>query len=142
MPLDQANVTGHTWSGEYREIVDFYYWEPQHLGRMKNPTSTITSSDQAWAKVKKLEVSTNHILNLYFSMVPLAVLDPNRRWAPADDYRFVGSGELERLRNSLQGFTQPDLYWTEPTRELAVELKTSPRPRSIRSRSTCSSRPP
>jgi len=113
-----------TWTDEYRDVIDFFYWEPQHLGRIKNPISEVTSAEAAWSRVAGLEVATNHILNFYFAMVPLDTINANESWAPQDDYRLVGSQELEDMQRSFGGFTQADLLLRGTAHDCAIELKT------------------
>ena len=48
------------------EIYDFLYFEPQHIGKIKNPKTTYNSSKKMIEHIKNLEVSLNHILNLFF----------------------------------------------------------------------------
>lgn len=113
-----------TWTDEYRDVIDFFYWEPQHLGRIKNPLSKVTSAEAAWSRVAGLEVATNHILNFYFAMVPLDTINGDESWAPRDDYRLVGSQELEDTQRSFGGFTQADILLRGAAHDCAIELKT------------------
>lgn len=115
-----------TWSDEYREIVEFYFWEPQHLRRPDRPwPGAGTQADQMWEHVSGIEVATNHVLNLYLAMVPFSML--NDGWVPDEPYDIVPSEQLRLLISAQGEFTQPDLYFRAPQRDLAIELKTRSR---------------
>lgn len=105
-------------------MIEFYYWEPQHLGRMKKPLSRVNSADAAWQRVSGLEVATNHILNLYFAIVTLQVINGDEAWATGDTYRCVAWRELEEVVRAYGGFTQPDLLFRGLSNDCAIELKT------------------
>jgi hypothetical protein len=116
-----------SWADEYRTIIDFYYWEPQHLGRIKNPLSPIRSWAAAWDRVSKLEVATNHILNLYFALVPLQLINLGEQWCPRGNYEFVSSERLEDMIRQLHGATQPDMIFHGTHADAAIELKIASR---------------
>ena len=50
-----------SWNNEYYDIMNFYYWEPQHLGKIKNPNSKIQSIHDALSHIAKMEVSLNPV---------------------------------------------------------------------------------
>ena len=116
-----------TWTDEYRDIVDFFYWEPQHLGKIKNPVATVRSADAAWTRVAGLEVATNQILNFYLAIATLDAINDDESWAPSDAYRLVSSQQLEDLQRSAGGFTQADVLLRGQTHDCAIELKTKSR---------------
>lgn len=122
--MERGARPASTWSDEYREMIEFYYWEPQHLGRMKKPLSRVNSADAAWQRVSGLEVATNHILNLYFAIVTLQVINGDEAWATGDTYRCVAGRELEEVVRAYDGFTQPDLLFRGLSNDCAIELKT------------------
>jgi hypothetical protein len=55
--------------------MNFYYWEPQHLGKKKNPNSKIQNISDALDHISKMEVSLNHQFNLFFQLIPAALLN-------------------------------------------------------------------
>lgn len=117
----------YAWTDEHREIIDFYYWEPQHLGRVRNPLSSVRDSETAWHRVAGLEVATNQVLNMYLGMVPLERLDPEAKYFPRDTYTHVGGRQLEDLVRGIHGVTQPDGYFQGQAHDVALELKTKSR---------------
>ncbi len=110
---------GGTWCDEYREIVGFYYWEPQHLGRIKNPVTRYKNFESVWDHISGMEVALNHLLNMYFSLVPMELVNAETNWIQQDSYRFVGCVELE----GISDFTQPDLLFRGGRADCAIELK-------------------
>lgn len=108
-----------TWCDEYREIVSFYFWEPQHLGRTKKPDTPYKTFELCWMHVAGMEVALNHLLNIYFAMVPLELLNERAGWVAPDSFRFLGTLELE----PYEGFSQPDLMFRGSTADCAMELK-------------------
>ena len=64
-----------SWNNEYYDIMNFYYWEPQHLGKIKNPNSKIQSIHDALSHIAKMEVSLNHQFNLFFQLLPSVILN-------------------------------------------------------------------
>lgn len=112
-----------TWCDEYRDIIDFYFWEPQHLGRKKDPDTPYQTFALCWEHVARMEVALNHLLNIYFALVPLKLLNNEADWVEPDSYRFLGTVELEDLGRRYGGFTQPDLLFRGTVTDCAIELK-------------------
>jgi hypothetical protein len=123
-PMSVEQGPESTWADEDQEVIEFFYWEPQHLGRMKKPLSKVSSVQAAWARVAGLEVATNHILNFYFAIASLDAINEDECWAPRDSYRLVGSLQLEQTLRAFGGFTQADLLLRGEAHDCAIELKT------------------
>lgn len=107
------------WTDEYREIVDFYYWEPQHIGRAKG-VKRFNSADDMHEHINKLEVSLNHILNIFFSLYPLYKLN---RFNADESHIMMNAWQLELLQRAQKNATQPDLFFQGNTKNIAIELK-------------------
>jgi len=109
------------WTDEYREIVEFYYWEPQHIGRAKGE-KRFDSADEMYAHINKLEVSLNHVLNIFFSLYPLHKLD----CFDADgSHAMLSAWQLELLQREQKNATQPDTFFEGNNKNIAIELKTA-----------------
>ena len=108
------------WTDEYREIIEFYYWEPQHLGRAAGPKK-FENVAQMWQHVNGLEVSLNHILNIFFSLY--GNNDVLTAMGHHGLYDFVSSRQLDLWQKDYGEFTQPDMFFLGAERNLAIELK-------------------
>lgn len=107
------------WTDEYREIVEFYYWEPQHIGRA-GAGPRFAGADEMYAHVNTLEVSLNHILNLFFSLYPIEKL---ACFAIGEPMEMLSAAVLERYQRQQKNATQPDMFFAGKTGNVALELK-------------------
>jgi len=117
---------GDGWNSEYYEILDFIYWEPQHLGKVKAAECRFKNGHEALSHVKDMEVSLNHILSIFFRLVPNDYVLGLQKVAFGnsfnDEYRLIGCFELRKyLPNDP---TQPDLFMMSDTNCFSIELKT------------------
>jgi hypothetical protein len=69
MPLEKSPY----WTDLYYDIIENYFWSPQSIGRKT------TKSGQPWSywkeKLQSQEVPLNHMLDLFFHVVPQELLD-------------------------------------------------------------------
>jgi hypothetical protein len=84
--MDEEN---RSWTSEYYDIVGFYYWEPQILNRQSKRDEK-KSFDDVIARIKRLEVPLNHILNIFFVLAPNSLLQ-----------KFFGNLFDENLKNDV-----------------------------------------
>lgn len=109
------------------DIYSFLYREPQHIGRMKNPDSNYDTYDKAMAHLKNMEVTLNHLANVFFSFLPSNLLHQFFETAlqkpiRSDEYDvFVRS--LENVVNDIGDFTQPDIFFTGDKNTISIEMK-------------------
>lgn len=108
------------WADEYREIVEFYYWEPQHIGRAKG-TKRFNNPDEMYEHINKMEVSLNHILNIFFSLYPIHKIDC---FDADESHTMLSAWQLELLQREQKTATQPDMFFQSKTKNIAIELKT------------------
>ena len=106
--------------------MNFYYWEPQHLGKIKNQESKIKNINDALNHIAKMEVSLNHQFNLFFQLLPSNLINIIFNKI---DYRFESTEKLEyqsiediSLLN-LKDSTQPDVFFKSNTDLFAIEFK-------------------
>lgn len=109
-----------SWTDEYREIIEFYYWEPQHIGRATNG-KRFANADEMYEHVNSLEVSLNHILNIFFSLYSLGNLDC---FNSDISHAILSSWQLEQYAREQKNATQPDIFFIGDTTNIAIELKT------------------
>jgi len=59
-----------SWLETYYTALEFYYWEPQHLGLKKNPDAKLDSRDKVVERLRTLEVTLNHALDQFLRLAP------------------------------------------------------------------------
>jgi hypothetical protein len=113
------------WATEYRNIIEFYFWEPQHLNRVSPPKEKRRRPDDVLDALMRREVPLNHQLNMFFRLAPHAL---KARWLrgffPAlavDTPRLVNNAVLRKAK--IFGACQPDLYFEAGGARVFVELK-------------------
>jgi hypothetical protein len=110
-----------SWADEYREIVEFYWWEPQMMGRSLKNYRKFNSADEMWASVSCKEVPFNHVLNIFFALFPLDHM--NFGFTPGA--AALSSRALRDLYKKQHGATQPDIFIVDDALNTAIELKTT-----------------
>ena len=116
------------WNQEYYEILEFYYWEPQHLGKSKNPRSKYDSLAKALTHIKSIEVSLNHQFNTFFSLLPTQETNElfSKIFGRKFDENFCFNSKATRqFVDSFKSATQPDLFFPSPTELVCIEMKVS-----------------
>jgi hypothetical protein len=117
-------MAGH-WNTEYYDNLEYFFWEPQHLGRMKNPNSKIQSVHDAVRKLRRMEVCLNHQMNLFFRLAPksyqVEFFEACFGTTLEDDWTLIGR-EFDKLWN-VQNVTQPDIFFAGQNSSVGVELK-------------------
>lgn len=111
----------YNWTDEYREMVEFYYWEPQMLGRSPKNPKMYKNADDMWQHLSKKEVPFNHILNIFFALFPLEKLPLGL----SKNARALSSRENEAIYRQQNGLTQPDLFVVDDDEHVGIELKTT-----------------
>lgn len=111
------------WTAEYDNIVEFYFWEPQHLNRGKLPGAKSAPSHEVLSALARREVPLNHVLSIFFSLAPQGLIE---RWflrcgLDAQSPRLLGNPSI-RQRPAF-GVCQPDLAFLDKSGELFCELK-------------------
>ena len=59
-----------SWLETYYTALEFFYWEPQHLGLKKNPDAKLDSRDKVVERLRTLEVTLNHALDQFLRLAP------------------------------------------------------------------------
>ena len=115
-----------SWNNEYYDIINFYYWEPQHLGKIKNPNSKIQSIHDALSHIAKMEVSLNHQFNLFFQLLPSVILNDilnkiDNNYISTDKLSYQSIEDINTL--NLNDATQPDVFFKSNKDLVAIEFK-------------------
>lgn len=117
-----------TWNKEYYEILEFFFWESQHLGKKKNPESNLQGIEQVFAHLRRMEVTLNHQFNLFFTLVPRSLLRDFFKHVfghPFDDEYVFDSQETRKFVSMLGSVTQPDLFFVGRQSLVGIEMKVS-----------------
>lgn len=113
------------WNTEYYDIMSFFYWEPQHLGKKSSPKRRYSSLEEVIEHLKEMEVSLNHQFNFFFRLLPeslyLRFFRSILSGLVEDSYHYQGIEDLEKLQ--LNDATQPDILFVGQKSIIGVELK-------------------
>ena len=114
-----------SWTDCYFESLEFFYWEPQHLGRKKHADSKLDSIVKVREHLRVMEVTLNHHFSQFLSLAPHEFrrqLFQRIFSSPFEgDYRMHGRGVEEAY--GLRQATQPDLFFTSTDNVVSLEMK-------------------
>jgi hypothetical protein len=119
-----------SWVDEYYETFELLFWEPQHIGRRKNPLTRLRGPREVLARARRLEVTLNQQLSTMLSLLP-------ERWVegllefltgrkPGPEIA-LGSAETRERQVVHGNVTQPDVACYGEGEVLAVEMKVDAR---------------
>lgn len=113
------------WNKNYYDSVEFYLNEPQHIVQ-RSESEKRRSVRDAIKRIRRIEVSFNHVLSFFFRLAPaefacklLATAFPGA--APPRDLELIGR-EIE-ARFDLRNFTQPDILFVGDDALICIEMK-------------------
>jgi hypothetical protein len=111
------------WVDSYYESLEFLYWEPQHIGRKKNPEAKLNSVEKVSKHLRLMEVTLNHNLQQFFLLAPQRLR--NRLFATAFGDAFSDPFMLHGRATSLYltSSAQPDFVFTSERDVVFVEMK-------------------
>lgn len=121
--LGGGDTMSRGWADEYENIVEFYFWEPQHLNRYRRADRPVLSSEAVLAALRKREVPLNHVLSIFLRLAPQELV---ARWFRLCDLQAI---EPTLLRYSDLRKTpafeacQPDLALSDIGAAIFCELK-------------------
>jgi hypothetical protein len=121
--IEQSDIA--TWPDEYESILEFYFWEPQHLNRFSPAPDRRLGLDAVLARLRKREVPLNHLFSIFFSLVPSAMaarlLTAVAPGIEGGSAYLINSPAFRRSK--LRGICQPDLLLIVDDRPVFWELK-------------------
>jgi hypothetical protein len=113
------------WNKDYYEMIEFYFWEPQHLGKITNPANPIKTLDDSMKKIGKMEVALNHMFNTFFRFCPSTVLSTLLGSITGNDK--LGSVKYQSRYNTEKKIgrdaTQADVLLIDESNIVGIELK-------------------
>jgi hypothetical protein len=114
---------GKEWTSEYYDVMEFYYWEPQHLGKIKNPKSQYSNQLKSLEHIQNMEVSLNHMFNVFFRLAPShftnTLLNKFCNTSIGDQFFMQGRYDIRRFSQLVQ----PDLLFTSDSANFSIEMK-------------------
>jgi len=114
-----------SWVDAYYEALDFFFWEPQHLGRKMHAEAKLKSPKDVQAHLRTIEVTLNHQLKQFFAIAPHRVrprlFEEVLGTAFSKDFSMVGSDYDEAYQ--LKSSTQPDFLFVNSAQSVSLELK-------------------
>jgi len=115
-----------SWNQRYYDALEFFFWEPQHLGKSKNPTSKLATPENVRRHLRKMEVTLNHQLDFFFELAPVVL----QRKIFSTAFGREVEGDLVQFGNDVENYfelpintTQPDLFFMGDRSVVAIELK-------------------
>jgi hypothetical protein len=115
-----------SWNDRYYDAVEFFCWEPQHLGKIRNPDSTLRNPKVAIERLRRIEVTLNHHFDFFFDLAPSALINHIFTMVFLDSvvgkYKFFGRN-VESNFDLEVNTTQPDLFFLNEHSIVSIELK-------------------
>lgn len=113
------------WVKSYYHALEFFYWEPQHIGRKKHVSAKYDTVQKVKEHLHDMEVTLNHNLSQFFLLAPCSLRNKlfAKLFAQPFEHQFdMHGGELDgkyELANSMQ----PDLVFSSDAELVSVEMK-------------------
>jgi len=115
----------NSWIDTYYDSLEFFYWEPQHLGKKKHDNAEFKSLKHVQKHVRNMEVTLNHNIQQFFSLAPNELR--NNLFLQFFNQEFSGIFSLDERdvdkKYNLVNSTQPDIVFTSPTTTVSIEMK-------------------
>ena len=114
---------GNKWTSEYYDVMEFYYWEPQHLGKIKNPKSRYNNQFKSLEHIRNMEVSLNHMFNVFFRLTPSKFVSDllSTTCNVVADSKLSMQGRYDVRKFSKM--VQPDLLFVSDNINFSIEMK-------------------
>ena len=116
-----------SWNEVYNEIIDFYFWEPQHIGRTKCQDPKYKGLKEVLNHIDQMEVSLNHQLLFFFSLLPSSIAKElfEKSLNNKFDDNFALDGKMVgEMLSSIKDMTQPDFVFFGEKNIIYIEMKT------------------
>ena len=114
-----------TWVDSYYEALEFFYWEPQHLGRKKHSNPEFNTAPKVRKHLRKMEVTLNQNLHQFFLLAPDTLRNElfGRLFGKTLQGCLTLEGRNVDEKFKLQNSTQPDILFTSEADTVALEMK-------------------
>lgn len=113
------------WIDSYYEALEFFYWEPQHIGRKKHVSAEFDTIDKVTAHLRRMEVTLNHNINQFFLLAPTALRNGlfEELFSRTFDHSFLLHGRGVDAQFQLVNSVQPDVLFASDTELVSLEMK-------------------
>jgi hypothetical protein len=116
-----------SWVGPYYETLDFFYWEPQHLGRKKHVGMPSVPLAKVRDCVGRIEVTLNLLLKQFLSLAPRQLrnqlFEKALGHAPVGDFVMAGRDVGSGWKCKVGEHVQPDFFFIGESSSIALEMK-------------------
>lgn len=126
MRISQSSTDIETsWLQSYYEALQFFYWEPQHLGRKKHANAEFNTLEKVAKHLGQIEVTLNHNLSQFFHLAPSRFRHRlfNRLFGVSFESNFILHGRDVDTTFELGNSMQPDLMFTSDEALISIEMK-------------------
>jgi hypothetical protein len=114
-----------TWPMTVMKLLEFFFWEPQHLDRSRKANAKPKGVTWVMDRVGKLEVTLNQSLTLFFVLAPARLrnrlFEVVLRRSFDGNFEIYGSGIEASL--GLPDGPQPDFMFASPDDVVFIEMK-------------------
>jgi hypothetical protein len=117
-------VSKVSWINSLYKLSDYYYYEPQHLGKQKNPDSNFKNDEEIFEHIGKLEFTLGNQLDTFFSLLPEELItklfSQIAKEQLGSKMSYYGVDYVALMNNTMQ----PDIVMLNDDYAVYVELKT------------------
>jgi hypothetical protein len=115
------------WLDSYYEALEFFYWEPQHIGRKKNVVGEFNTIDKVVRHLRKIEVTLNHNISQFLLLAPKSLHRRlyNNLFARNFNLPFAMHGRGVDDHFELANAMQPDFLFISDNEVISIEMKVS-----------------
>ena len=110
------------WLDSYYEALEFFYWEPQHIGRKKDVSCEVISLEKITKHLRSMEVTLNHNINQFLLLAPVAFRA--RLFREFFGHFFDSQFEMHGRGIDTENSAQPDFLFVSDGDVISIEMKT------------------
>jgi len=113
------------WLDSYYEALQFYYWEPQHIGRKKYADAKFNTITKVADHLRTIEAPLNHNLNQFFLLAPDSLRNELFKEIFGREFQaaFVMHGGGVEVEFGLTNSVQPDFFFLSEIELVCIEMK-------------------
>ncbi len=118
-----------SWIDSYYEALEFFYWEPQHIGRKKHASARLDTPEKVKRHLRRIEVTLNQNLEQFFLLAPSSLRNAlfEELFARPFEYAFALHGRSVDSEFDLEKAMQPDLLFASDADVVSLEMKVGAR---------------
>ena len=114
-----------SWLDSYYEALQFFYWEPQHLGRKKHEKAEFNTASKVLKHLARIEVTLNHNISQFFLLAPNSLRGElfGELFGRPFEHAFTMHGRGVDTTFELVNSMQPDFMFTSSAELVSIEMK-------------------